>query len=146
MSYNQTDNVRFRYNWCNGIATNITYSDCVSAALFIQHAKRMRRIILSSMACPAPQYFSTLSHKLHDFRGKKKVIKHNMRFDFPYNFGWNISHSKKNSVRYCHKCTKFFLCEVPVFFIFRILCPEKFSNLKLHKNSLLFHVDRRTDR
>jgi hypothetical protein len=35
---------------------------CVSVALDIQHAKRMRRIILPSVACLAVPYFSTLSH------------------------------------------------------------------------------------
>jgi len=35
--------------------------------------------ILSSVACPALQYFYTLHHKLHDFRKKeKKVIEHKM--------------------------------------------------------------------
>jgi hypothetical protein len=35
----------------------------------IQDARRMRRIILPSVACPAVQYFTTLSHKRQDVAG-----------------------------------------------------------------------------
>ena len=49
----------------------------MSVALVIKHAKRMRHSTLSSVACLAPEYFST-SHKRNDFR-KKKVIGHKTR-------------------------------------------------------------------
>jgi hypothetical protein len=37
---------RSRNHCCRGKAISITYSECVSVALVIQHARRMRRIIL----------------------------------------------------------------------------------------------------
>jgi hypothetical protein len=37
-------------HFCRGTATSITYSECVFVALLIQNAKRMRRILLSSVA------------------------------------------------------------------------------------------------
>ena len=52
------------------LISSITYSECASVVLIIQHAKRMRRIVKLSLACPALQYIFTLSHKRHDFRTK----------------------------------------------------------------------------
>jgi hypothetical protein len=43
----------------------------VCIALFIQHAMRMLHITSSPVACRPIPYFSTLSHKWHDFWGKK---------------------------------------------------------------------------
>jgi len=46
----------------------------VFVTLGIEHAVRMRRVILSYMACPAVHYCFTLSHKRHDFRKKKFIV------------------------------------------------------------------------
>jgi hypothetical protein len=74
----------------------------VSVALVMQHAKRMRRILLSSVACLAVPYFSALSHKRYDFW--TKVIDHKMCvLILSTTFVRNISHSKKTSARYYHE-------------------------------------------
>jgi hypothetical protein len=46
----------------------------VFKGLIIRHAKRMRRIILSSVASLAIPYFSTLPHKRQDFQEEKNLL------------------------------------------------------------------------
>ena len=49
----------------------------VFGAFGIRQALRVRHI-LQSVSYPALQYFSTLSHKRHDFVKKELVIEHKM--------------------------------------------------------------------
>jgi len=58
---------------CRGNAISFAYSECVCS-----HAKCLRRIILSSVACPAVQCFSTLCHITARFGGGGggEVIEH----------------------------------------------------------------------
>jgi hypothetical protein len=69
-------------HYCNsGKAISIIYSECVFVALGTQHAQRMCCILLSSVARPSKQYFSTCSYKRHNFRKerkKEKVIERKM--------------------------------------------------------------------
>ena len=62
---------RLRNSCCRGEAISITSAECVSAALVIQHAKRMRHITLSYVARLSLLCFSTLLKKGQDFREKK---------------------------------------------------------------------------
>jgi len=57
-------------------AINITYSECVSVALFAQYDKRICRIILSYVACPAVTGFPHYLANGTIFG--EKVIKHKM--------------------------------------------------------------------
>jgi hypothetical protein len=63
----RNNEARPRNHCCRAKAMSIAYSGCVVAALVIQHAMRMRRIILSSVAYLAVPYFSTLSLERQDF-------------------------------------------------------------------------------
>jgi len=70
--HERNSEARWRNNCCHGKAIIIAYSECVSVALVIQHARHMCRItsMLSSVTSLALKHFSTLSHKRYDF-GKK---------------------------------------------------------------------------
>jgi len=58
-------NIKLRHNrYCPGKAISTTYYECVFIALVIQHAKLVRRIVICGLS--GLQYFSTLSHELHD--------------------------------------------------------------------------------
>jgi hypothetical protein len=59
---------------CGGVGVRAQTYVFARVALLVQHVTRMRHIVISaSLALP---YFSTLSHKWHDFR--KNVTKYKM--------------------------------------------------------------------
>jgi len=86
-------------------AISITYSEHVSEALGTQDTMRVHHIILSSVACLAPQYSFTLSYKQHNFGGQN-LLKMKCVFWFYLQIVWNISHSQKNWARYDQRCSQ----------------------------------------
>jgi hypothetical protein len=58
--YKSNTGARSRNQSCSVRAIIITYSDCVSVTLVIQHAMRMRRATLSSVDCPALFHFTRI--------------------------------------------------------------------------------------
>jgi hypothetical protein len=92
--YERNIEVRSSNHCCRGKAVSIIYSECAFVALEIQHAKRTRRIILSSVFYLALQL---LPHYLKSGTiFGKKVIEHKMCvLIFITTFVLHISHYKK---------------------------------------------------
>ena len=65
---------------------NIACSRCLSVVFVTQHAKRMRRITLSSVASMALSHISWLSRKSQDFLGKGGGVIQQLCFNFLYSF------------------------------------------------------------
>ena len=76
-------------------------------ALVIHHAMRMCRIVICGMS----RYTKVFQIILYTvpYSKKKSFRTKNACFDFLCNFVWNISHSKKKSVRYDQNCKSTFM-------------------------------------
>ena len=71
-----------------------TCSECVSVAVFVQHAIRLRRNVLLAVTCVALPYFS--HYLTNGVIFGKKVIEHEMCiWMFSTTSVRNISHSRK---------------------------------------------------
>jgi hypothetical protein len=79
--YNVTE-ARSRNDCCRGKAISIKHSECVSAALVIQRANRMRHITFSSVTSMVLPYLFTLPQKGTVFG--KRVLNVKYVFDFLY--------------------------------------------------------------
>jgi hypothetical protein len=91
------------------------------------------------VVCPAIQYFSTLPHKRHNFRGKKLLnIKYLNWFSVQY--VWNVFRSEQNWATYDHKRTLVFMYSTVILVIFKCnlnlfdRLSKEYTNIKCHKN------------
>jgi len=112
--------------------------------LVIQHAVRMRRLILSSVACVGPKYLPQLSHKRDDFWKQRNMykIESKMCFDFLYKFCFKHfsfweEFSQILSQMYIglHVQYRCYCCQIVMKRESSRQTFNKSSNIKLHKNT-----------
>ena len=103
--------------------------------------KVVKHPVLSSQACPVPPYFSTLSRKLHDFRGGGGIYwTEKCVFLFSIQLLRTVSTSDKNSARYHQKFAQIFMygtpyyCQILIKLEFSRHIFKKSSYLKFHEN------------
>ena len=109
---------------------------CISIiALPVVYAKRMRRIILSSLKCLAVPYVSTLSHTQQNFRHEilkmEKVVSFNLQI---LSVKFLILRRTQSGAKNVHKPSRqMSVIHVILFLNFQIF--EKYSNIKFHENT-----------
>ena len=96
--------------------------------------------MLSSVACPTPQYLSTLSHKRYDIRKMLLITKTCVLIFFTTSV-WNNFHVKKNSAKYVKKyilaimySTRYSCQSVMKLRLSRQIC-EKYADINFYENS-----------
>ena len=100
-NWNKTGSVRIAKHSDVFVQTLLPWKSNEYYTFWVRVAMRMIHIMLSSVACLDVSYFSTLSHKGHDFQN---VIEHKMCVLISSTiFVWSISHSKEKWARYDHK-------------------------------------------
>jgi len=109
-SYKGTNEARSGNHFWRAKAIIVIYSECVSVALVIHHAMGMHSVILSSVTFLALPYFSTFSHKQHDFRGGQSycIYRYTPHNDVSVNDGPHIRRWTHNIIiPLCYNCLQY---------------------------------------
>jgi hypothetical protein len=106
----------------------------VGGGLVNRHAKRMRYIILSPVACPAVPLSQMAPFS------KKVVLDIKRALGAIWSFVWNFSDYKKYSAKYYHKSmhvcmwSACYSCHILIKLLFSRQIFEKYTSIRFHEN------------